>query len=278
MRLNSIVRSRWMVCLLLLAAGGLWQLGAAKAGQGEVAGGPRQRGASQRHPTPEAERGRGQFLKSCSFCHGPEANGTSSGPNLLRSSVVRHDEKGDLIGKVVREGRPDQGMPPIQLTSDQISDVAAFLHYRIAVADGRSAPRPGADYSAAKLLVGNAVAGKAFFNGAGGCGSCHSPAGDLAGIARKYSAVELQSRFLYPAERYLTATVTDSSGKKFTGRIRLHTNYEIALEDGDGWYHSWPLDKVKVEVKDLLVAHRKLLSQYTDSDMHNILAYLETLK
>lgn len=278
MHMISVVRRRWTVFVLLLVIASLWQLSATRAGQGEVTGAPRRGRRASQHPSPEAERGRSQFLKSCSFCHGPEGNGGAAGPNLLRSTVVRHDEQGNLIGQVVREGRPEKGMPPLQLTADQIADVAAFLHYRVAEADGRSAPRPGADYSAAKLLVGNAAAGKAFFNGAGGCSGCHSPAGDLAGIARKYPAVDLQARFLYPVQPDLMATVTDSSGRQFTGKIRLHTNYEIALEDSDGWYHSWPLDKVKVEVKDPLVAHRKLLSQYTDSEMHDILAYLETLK
>ncbi|HEV2349034.1 MAG TPA: cytochrome c [Terriglobia bacterium] len=265
-----------MVCFLLVMASTL-RVDAHRAGQGDVTEG-RRRGSALRRPSPEAERGQSQFLKTCSFCHGAEANGGAAGPNLMRSPIVRHDEKGNLIGQVVREGRPEKGMPPIQLTSDQLSDVAAFLHYRVAVSDGRSAPRPGADYSAAKLLVGNANAGKAFFNGAGGCSACHSPTGDLAGIAHKYPAVDLQTRFLFPAEPYLTATVTDSSGKQYRGRIRLHTNYEFAIEDSDGWYHSWPLDKVKVEVKDPLVAHRKLLSQFTDSEMHDMLAYLETLK
>lgn len=277
MYLTSSVRSHRMVCLLLLAVASLWRLDANFAAQGDVTEGQR-RGPAMRRPTPETERGRSQFLKSCAFCHGPEANGGAAGPNLLRSSIVRHDENGNRIGQVVREGRPEKGMPPIQLTSDQISDVAAFLRYRVAVSDGRSAPRPGADYSAAKLLVGNAAAGKVFFNGAGGCSECHSPTGDLAGIARKYPAVDLQTRFLYPAEHELTATVTDSSGKQYTGKVRLNTNYEIAIEDTNGWYHSWPLDKVKVEVKDPLLAHRKLLSQFTDSEMHDILSYLESLK
>jgi cytochrome c oxidase cbb3-type subunit III len=277
MHLNSVVRSRWLACVLLLAVASLWHLDVMRAGQGEVQQAPRRRNSTRR-PTPESERGQSQFLKSCAFCHGPEGNGGAAGPNLLRSSVVRHDEGGNLIGKVVLEGRPEKGMPPIQLSANQISDVAAFLHFRVAVSDGRSAPKPGADYSIEKLLVGNPAAGKTFFNSAGGCSGCHSVTGDLAGIAHKYPAVDLQARFLFPAKPYLMATVTDSSGKQFTGKVRLHTNYEIALEDNDGWYHSWPLDKVKVEAKDPLVAHRELLSQFTDAEMHDILAYLESLK
>ncbi|MGH9325359.1 MAG: c-type cytochrome [Terriglobia bacterium] len=232
----------------------------------------------QLQPRAAAERGRSQFQKTCAFCHGPDANGTSSGPDLMRSAIVRRDKDGNLIGPVILNGFPDKGMPSFQLTSEQITDVVAFLHHRVVVSDGRSPRRPGAGYPAAELLIGNAEAGKAFFYGAGGCSSCHSPTGDLAGIARKYPAAELQARFLYPPDQHLTATVTDSSGKQYTGRVRLLTDYEVAITDSAGWYRSWPRDAVKVKITDPLAAHRRLLPKLTDADMHNILAYLETLK
>lgn len=224
------------------------------------------------------QRGRSQFQKTCAFCHGPDANGGSTGPNLMRSAVVRHDDNGNLIGPVILDGRPDKGMPAFQLTSDQVADVVAFLRYRLAESDGRSPKHPGVDYSAAELLVGNANTGKAFFNGAGGCSACHSATGDLRGIAGKYPAAGLQARFLYPQDQHPTATVTDSSGKRYTGEIRFLTNYDVAIQDREGWYRSWPLEAIKLEIKDPLAAHRELLSKLTDSDMHNILAYLETLK
>lgn len=256
-------------CLPAWNPAAAWQEGAAES--------PRPRHAAPLL-TEAAQRGREQFQKNCSFCHGPDANGTSSGPNLLRSAIVRHDENGNLIGPVIREGRPDKGMPAFQLTSDQIQDIAAFLRFRLAQSDLRSPRRPGASFTAAKVVVGDAQAGKAFFNGRGGCAACHSPIGDLAGIARKYSAVELQARLLYPAGQAPVAVVTDSSGRQFTGKLRLLTNYDVAIEDGDGWYRSWPVNTVKIQVDDKLVAHRQLLPRYTDSDMHNILAYLETLQ
>lgn len=251
-------------------------LNPASAWQEETGAAPRAR-HSMPQPTEAARRGQNQFQKTCAFCHGPAANGSSSGPNLLRSAVVRHDENGNLIGPVIREGRPDKGMPAFQLTADQILDVAAFLHFRLAQSDVRSPRRPGADFSAAKVLVGNAAAGKAFFNGVGGCAACHSPTGDLAGIARKYSPVDLQARLLYPADQPPTVSVTDSSGKQYEGKLRQLTNYDVAIEESDGWYRSWPLSTVKIQIHDSLDAHRQLLSKYTDSDMHNMLSYLETL-
>jgi cytochrome c oxidase cbb3-type subunit 3 len=223
------------------------------------------------------QRGREQFAQSCAFCHGPNATGGTHGPSLIRSAVVRHDENGSLIAAVIRDGRPDKGMPPVPLSANQVADIVAFLRSRLAVADVRSANRrvKGSDD---KLMVGKAEAGKAFFDGAGGCAGCHSAAGDLAGIARKYPAADLQARMLYPPRKRNTATVTDSAGKQHTGELTLLTDYDVALQDSDGWYHSWPRGSVTVDVKDPLKAHRELLTKFTDTDMHNLLAYLETLK
>jgi cytochrome c oxidase cbb3-type subunit III len=236
-----------------------------------------ERANQPRFPAEALQRGRAQFAQSCAFCHGPNANGGAQGPSLIRSAVVRHDENGNLIGAVIREGRPDQGMPPIKLSQDQVADIVTFLGSRIAASDLRSANRP-LQGSADKLLIGNAQAGKAFFTGAGGCSKCHSPSGDLEGIARKYSAVDLQTRFLYPPRKRLTAVVTDTAGKRYEGDLLLLTSYDVAIQDAEGWYHSWPAGAVKLDVKDRLAAHRELLTRYTDSDMHNMLAYLETLQ
>ena len=120
---------------------------------------------------PAVDRGRKQFVQSCAFCHGNDATG-GRGPDLMRSPVVAHDLKGDLIGVVVRQGRPDKGMPALPLSDDQVADVAAFLHALAAQAIASSEVPEG--YAAQRLLTGSATAGKAYFNGAGGCSRCHS--------------------------------------------------------------------------------------------------------
>jgi len=76
---------------------------------------------------PAAERGRKQFGESCAFCHGADATGGRA-PDLMRSPLVAHDVKGNLIGEVVHQGRPDKGMPALPLSDDQVADIAAFLH------------------------------------------------------------------------------------------------------------------------------------------------------
>src|ERR1700682_1285437 len=124
-----------------------------------------------------AERGRKQFEQSCGFCHGADATG-ARGPDLVRSPLVAHDVKGQQIGEVIHQGRPDKGMPAMPLTDSQVLDIAAFLHARAAEAL-HSASVPKA-YPVERLLTGNAQAGRAFFDGPGGCNKCHSATGDLA--------------------------------------------------------------------------------------------------
>ena len=221
------------------------------------------------------ESGRKRFEQSCGFCHGADATG-ARGPDLVRSPLVAHDVKGDLIGQVIRNGRPDKGMPPLPLRDDQIAEIAAFLHDRAKEAlESSSVPNA---YPVDKLLTGNANAGKSFFEGAGGCRNCHSPTGDLAGVAGKYAPIDLQTRMLYPRGRHKTAVVTLSSGEQIKGKLEHADDFMIGLRDDSGWYRSFPRDHVKVELQDPLAAHRELLDKLTQVDMHNLFAYLQTLK
>jgi len=224
---------------------------------------------------PAVERGHKQFEQACGFCHGPDAKG-ARGPDLVRSPLVAHDVKGDQIGEVIRHGRPGKGMPPMPVTDQQVIDIAAYLHARAAEAL-RSAHVPRS-YPIEKLLTGNVEAGKAYFNAAGGCKNCHSPAGDLAAIAGKYSPIDLEARMLYPGGRHTIAVVTLPTGEQVKGPLAHVDDFEIALRDGSGWYRSFSRDRVKVELQDPLAAHRELLDKLTQADVHNLFAYLESLK
>lgn len=246
-------------------------------------------GQAQDAPTPPPKeavedsasvaRGKGQFKSSCGFCHGEDATGARA-PDLVRSPLVNHDDRGNLIAPVIRNGRPDKGMPAFStLKGNQIADVVAFLHHQASAAL-HSADVPG-DYPVAKMLTGNAQQGKIFFEGAGGCSNCHSVTKDLAHVATKYSAVDLQQHIVYPSREdtdVRTAVVTTADGQRYEGKLRQLDEFSIALVCGDGWYRSWQLSQVKTEVKDPLEAHRGLMGKYTDADIHNLFAYLETMK
>jgi cytochrome c oxidase cbb3-type subunit 3 len=232
--------------------------------------------ASDDPPQSEAaKQGQRVFSQSCGFCHAPDATGTGQAPNLLRSDLVRHDENGNLIGPVIRDGRPTKGMPPVHLSDAQISEVIAFLQWRLADADRTNPADPHA-YSMQRLLTGNAAAGKTFFDRQ--CTGCHSASKDLAGIGRKYSPAELQARFLYPADIKKSVTITMPSGKQVTGTLLYQDSFTIAIQDPDGWYRSWPTDAVKFQVRDPLAGHLALLPTYTSTVIHNLFAYLETLQ
>lgn len=222
-------------------------------------------------------RGRQQFVSSCSFCHGADATG-GRGPDLVRSKLVADDSKGSLIGPVILNGRPAKGMPAFaSMTAAQIGDIAAFLHAQQHAAE--HSRTMGGAYPLSKLLTGNAAAGKAFFDGPGGCTACHSVTGDLAHVAKKYEPVQLEMRMLYPrGEAKPTVTVTLPSGERISGELAHLDEFSVALRDTAGWYRSFPRDQVKVDVHNPLAAHRALLSKLTQDDIHNLFAYLETLQ
>jgi cytochrome c oxidase cbb3-type subunit III len=226
-------------------------------------------------PDPAIERGHKQFGQACGFCHGADATG-ARGPDLVRSTLVAHDVRGDLIGEVIRHGRADKGMPAMTMTDAQVSDIAAFLHARAAQALSSSG-LPNV-YPVEKLLTGNGDAGKAFFNGPGGCNSCHSPTGDLAKVASKYSPIELEAHMLYPDGRHIRAVVTLPNGEQITGPVVHADDFVVSLSDASGWYRSFSRDAVKVELQDPLAAHRELLGKLTQADVHNLFAYVNSLK
>lgn len=266
-----------LAALSVLAAASL-------AAQGPPSAAPRPGGnmlISRAVPDPASvERGQKIFVGNCGFCHGATAQGGDSGPDLVRSALALDDERGDKIGPVIEQGRPSKGMPSFHLPADQIQDIAAFLRSRQQAAIDRNA------YSILNVVTGDREKGREYFNGAGRCHMCHSPTGDLAGIAKKYDAVTLQSRFLYPRPRPTDTqpvrsqiAVTLASGMSFSGTLEYLDDFNVALRDATGEYHSFSRDAhTKVEVRDPLAAHADLLKKYTDAEMHNMLAYLVTLK
>jgi mono/diheme cytochrome c family protein len=226
-------------------------------------------------------RGRQIFSANCSFCHGSDARGGEGGPNLIRSELVMDDNNGELIATVVQNGRPDKGMPKFDLSTEEIASIAAFIHSE--PVGGRAATTGTVD-----PLVGDAKAGEVYFNGAGKCATCHSVSGDLAGIGAKYTDVRaLQGAMLsgepgrgFSAAPRKTVTVTLRNGQTEEGTLYQIDDFIVSFVDANGNYHSYPRhgDYPKVVIKDPLQPHLDMLRTLNDDDIHNLTAYLVTLK
>jgi cytochrome c oxidase cbb3-type subunit III len=231
------------------------------------------------------ERGKALYGANCTFCHGADTRGGDGGPSLLRSATVLADQAGELIGPVVQNGRADRGMPKFSLSDPQIADIAAFMHSFTAAGYDASRMKPPS------IVVGDAKAGEAFFKSK--CASCHSTDGDLRGIATKISDPRLlQQTWLMPGSgggrgstprvqvKPTTVTVTLPTGEQVEGKLDRIDDYVVALTTADGSHRSFQTNggTPKVEVHDPLQPHKDLLGAYSDADIHNVTAYLVTLK
>jgi cytochrome c oxidase cbb3-type subunit III len=250
--------------------------------------------AQQRPPgDPEQiKRGRGLYDVYCRACHGADLRGgDQGGPNLLRSQVVLNDQNGELILPVVQQGRMNPGMPvmpPLNIPEADMRTIATFIHSVTASARGQGAP-PAGDPVKLNIVVGDAKAGQAYFNAT--CTACHTEK-DMQVIARRVvEPMDLQNYWVGGggggrggrgggAASPVTVSVTDASGQKIEGRLVRLDDFMVVLVQADGTPRSFRRDgdAPKVEVRDPREAHRKLLPTYTDKDIHDVTAYLVTLK
>ncbi len=254
--------------LILLATRGA-------AAQSPIAA-PKPPAAREYFPPALIEQGQALFQRDCAFCHGRDAAGGETGSDLTRSKLAVQDVNGDKIIPVIKNGRPDKGMPPFNLSEQELSGLVAFIHNQKTKADTQKGGRRGVD--AADLQTGNAESGKRYFNGAGTCSSCHSATGDLAGIATRFQGLQLEERMLYPKGAKAKITVTLPGGQTLTGILAYQDEFTVALRDADGRYRSWFASDVRYSIDAPAEAHVELLGKYSDADIHNLMAYLQTLR
>jgi cytochrome c oxidase cbb3-type subunit III len=239
--------------------------------------------APQTYTRQQVDTGRVRFAAQCGFCHGRDAAGGEGGTDLTRSALVGSDVRGDTIRPLLRSGRPDKGMPAFTLPEDDVTAIVAFIHDQRAEAAAATGGRRAVDI--ADLLTGSAGAGKRYFDTA--CARCHSADGDLKGVATRYVGLPLLQRMLYPgsggrgagpAPKPPAVRVTLRDGQVVSGTLAYRDEFTIAITDASGWRRSWPANQVTYTVDDRLQAHVEQLGKYTDADMHDVLAYLQTLR
>ncbi len=222
-----------------------------------------------------ADAGAKVYAQNCSFCHGRDTMGGESGPDLTRSELVHADVNGDKISDVVRQGRNgDKKMPAFNLSVDEMNGLVAFIHRTALAAAKQTGSRKGVDV--ADLQTGDLEAGKRYFKGA--CASCHSPTGDLAGVATRYKGLALEERMLYPRQVRSKIAVTLPSGETIAGTLAYQDEFVIGMRDASGTYHSWRVGDVKYKIDAPVNAHVELLPKYSDADIHNLMAYIQTLR
>jgi cytochrome c oxidase cbb3-type subunit 3 len=234
-------------------------------------GGPYER---QKVDAAAATRGRAVYAQHCINCHGSTAKGGYKGPDLIRSVVVLRDRLGNAIGPALKSPAHQAS-----LKDAEVVDLSHFLHQRVeSIATNRNARQP------IDVITGDPEAGRAFFNGAGRCNTCHSQTGDLGGIAKRIpDTVNLQQRMLFPSlrrggDKQVEVSVT-SGGRTVTGVLVREDDFTVSLRDAAGQYQSFTrAPGVEIVVRDPLEAHHELLDRYTDADMHNLTTYLWTLK
>lgn len=270
--------------------------GMAAAG-GNRGPGPLGAGAADSHVVnPQmADRGKTVYIAECITCHGNKARGgnpnlpaNQQGPDLVRSVTVLHDRYGNEIGPFLKKGHPMQsGRASASLTPAEVGDLSHFLHQKVYFT-----LRGGPDLQIQNVLTGDVKAGQAYFNGAGKCHTCHSPSGDLKGIGKKYDPPTLQTKFLFPrtigfgrggggsnTSKPVTVKVTLMGGEVVEGTLDKLDDFNVSLRDSRGDYRSFKIvPGMKVEKNDPYATHIALLDQYTDKNMHDVVAYLESLK
>jgi cytochrome c oxidase cbb3-type subunit III len=277
---------------LTVCVAALWVVAAHAQGRGGITSFPSQ----QREPADPAvvARGREVYGIECRSCHGPDLRGGErGGPNLLRSQVALNDQNGDLIVPAIQNLHKVH-MPDAKLTADDMTATAAFVRSVLASAPGQGAPPPGPPV-VLHVLVGDARAGEKYF--AAKCASCHSVTGDLKSIgARDLPAAALQNLWVAggrgraagpgrrPApmttRREVRVKVTLASGQTVEGRLERIDDFTVVLTQADGVHRSFRRTDAgpKVEVHDPLEPHRAMLPHYTDKDIHDVTAYLASVK
>ena len=239
----------------------------------------------------QIERGKTVYGINCRSCHGADLRGGDlGGPNLLRSQVALSDQKGELILPILQGSRKDAGMPNIGLSNADGLAVAAYVRSVVDTIGGQGKP-PSVGKAPATVVVGDASAGKTYF--ASQCAACHSPTGDLKGIATRISDPKvLQNAWMAGGERRRRRTPAESaartpsvsltlaSGEKVEGSLVRIDDFLVTVAAPDGAQRTFRREGAtpQVEIRDPMKAHRDLWSVITDKEMHDVTAYLVTLK
>lgn len=246
-------------------------------------------------PDPGAvSRGREIYAVNCTVCHGPAGrgggeSGTDLGQSMIAVALDASRPGGGQLGAFLKVGRPERRMPAFTFTDADVVALSAFLRATL--------PPPfGGRGQIQAVVVGDPKAGAAYFSGAGRCATCHAPDRDLKGIGSRLPVATIQGRILVPrgsggyppsflsppdpGEPQKTVTVTLPSGERISGTLLWITDFHVTFKDGGGVRRTIARrgDVPAVEVVDPLQYHIDHMKTLTDEAMHDLTAYLVSLK
>jgi mono/diheme cytochrome c family protein len=249
------------------------------------------------------DRGRALWAANCVECHGAQARGSDTGPNIIRTETLNYDrfaaQPGSVLGPFLKKGHPTSSRKPsASFTDAEIADLANFLRQRI-----NDTMRGSPIFTVGDIVVGNPRSGEAYFNGAGGCATCHTGERSLAGIATRIPApVDLQQRMLFPNSggrarggrgrgaaaggaaaapdrNAVTVSIASPNAPEIAGVLVEESDFYVTLRDADGTIRTVRrAPGTRVTRTNPLQAHVDLLDRITDAQIHDLVAYLETLK
>jgi cytochrome c oxidase cbb3-type subunit 3 len=270
-----------------------WQGGAAGRGGGASTAQPPAAPPVSSRPAvdPAAyERGRAIWARECIDCHGSTARGSDTGPNIIRTKTVNFDRSsanpGSVLGPFLKAGHTTQsGKASATFTDAEIVELSHFVRQKV-----NDTMRGSPLFTVGDILVGDKAAGEAYFNGVGKCATCHTATSrSLAGIgARLPAPVDIQQRMLFPGGRgrggvpgptATTVTITPASGPAVSGVLVEQSDFYVTVRQADGTVKAVRrAPGMQVVVTSPLQAHIDLLDEITDAQIHNVVAYLESLK
>jgi putative heme-binding domain-containing protein len=231
----------------------------------------------QRNPFDTAEgleQGIALFQTHCSYCHGARGEGGRGAD--LTTGQYRHGGTDANLFATVRNGIPGTEMPAVRATDDEVWKMVAFVKKLGTLATNEKAP-------------GDPAAGKAVYDGKGGCGACHSIGReggslgpDLSDVGRRRDLKYLEESLVTPEAdvpvRYRAIRVVTKPGQTIAG-IRLNEDdISIQLRDEKDNLRSFlkeNIREIRYDKPSLMPAYGSTLSR---KEIEDVVAYLSGLR
>ena len=236
--------------------------------------------------------GKTLYNQACVACHGADGRG-DRGPSLVSGNLTHGNADGEVF-ITIRSGVRGSQMPAFtQFTSDQTWQIISYIRSM----GGGVIPATGVE-----SITGDALAGKALFDGKGACLSCHMVDGvgksvgpDLS-AAGKIPAQQLAAKIANPnqqaggpggrggrgggrgALRPSTVIAKTQDGHEYRGPQKGIDSFTVQMVDSTGQFHSFEKSKLadlKIEPKSFMPDDYS--TRLTSDDRQNLVAYLKSL-